>query len=137
MENQDRNGTAGSSLVKLLRKITRIVQIIPFVYVFFYGLYMVGSAFLPESILCLADSLMYSSPIATGGLLVASRLLKLCRWHKAACIIPSSSQIEGFVDSFMYTFSQHELFIINTALGMVAFLFIIRAYRHFFTSDGR
>ena len=136
MVHPDRNAGAANQIIRLLRKITRIVQIVPFVYLCFYSLYMIGSTFLPDGILCIADSLMVSSPLATGGMLVASRLLKLCRWHKAACLIPSTSQVEGYVDSFIIQFTQNEIILINSLIGIAAGLFAMAAYRHFF-SNGR
>lgn len=132
MENQDRQRDAVSRVIEILRKVTRIVQIAPFVYLAFYSAYLIIGCFSSDALVSLADGVIFSSPFATTGMLFLSRLLKLCRWHKAACLIPSASQIEGIIDSYLFTFTQNEIILINTALGILSLAFIIRAHRHFF-----
>ena len=115
-----------------MRRVTRLVQVAPFVYLAFYSAYLILGCFVPDDIVCLADGVMFSSPLATATMLVLSRVLKLCRWHKAACIIPSASQIEGVVDSYLFTFTQAEIVIINILLGIISLAFLIFANKHFF-----
>lgn len=130
MEVQDQNG-AVSALVKILRKATRIVQLAPFAYLCFYICYMLFGYFASEETLCIADSLLTISPVTAGGMLVASHLFKLCPWHKAACLLPMTSQVEGYVDSFIITFTQEEIIFINTTIGLLALAFLILAIKHF------
>ena len=130
MDNPDPR-SAVSAVVAILRKATRFFQIIPFVYLFLYGLYMVAGAYASDEILCLADSILFASPVATVAMLAASKVFKLCRWHKAACLIPSSSQVEGYIDSFVFTFTQDEIFFINLAIGILSIVFLSLAIRHF------
>lgn len=131
MEAQDQSG-AVSSVIRILRKATRIVQLAPFAYLVFYVAYMLFGFFASEGVLCVADSLLTISPATAGMMLVGSRLFKLCRWHKTACILPMSSQVEGYVDSFIITFTQEEIIFINTAIGLAALAFLILAIKHFF-----
>lgn len=133
MESQDPHG-AVSSVIKITRKATRIVQLAPFAYLVFFVAYLILGAFAPDDVLCTLDKVALTSPLATGGLLVASRLFKLCRWHKIACLLPTSSQIEGFVDSYLFTFTQEEIICINISLGIIALCFLVFAYRHFFNN---
>ena len=42
-----------------MRRITRLVQLIPFVYLFFYGTYLLTEQFLDVSLPGIADSLLY------------------------------------------------------------------------------
>ena len=132
MDSHDRQRDAVSRVIEILRKVTRIVQIAPFVYLAFYSAYLIIGCFSSDALVSLADGVIFSSPFATTGMLFLSRLLKLCRWHKAACLIPSASQIEGIIDSYLFTFTQNEIILINTALGILSLAFIIRAHRHFF-----
>lgn len=132
MDSPDRQRDAVSRVIEILRKVTRIVQIAPFVYLAFYSAYLIIGCFSSDALVSLADGVLFSSPLATTGMLFLSRLLKLCRWHKAACLIPSASQIEGIIDSYLFTFTQNEIILINTALGILSLAFIIRAHRHFF-----
>lgn len=130
MEAPDPSG-AVSSVIRILRKATRIVQLAPFVYLAFYSAYMLLGNIASEEALCVADSLLTISPAITGMMLVGSRLFCLCRWHKTACLLPMSSQVEGYVDSFIITFTQEEIILINTAIGIISLLFLILAIRHF------
>ena len=136
MEAPDQKADAASRVIALLRRATRIVQIAPFVYLALYVIYMFGTVFIPDSIMNLADCVMFSSPLVTGGLLTLSKLFKLCKWHKIACLFPSTSQVEGYVDSFIIQFTQNEIILINSLIGIAAGLFAMAAYRHFF-SNGR
>ena len=130
MEAPDPSG-AVSSIVRILRKATRIVQLAPFAYLVFYVAYMLFGYFASEEALCVADSMLTISPATTGMMLAGSRLFKLCRWHKAACLLPMTSQVEGYVDSFIITFTQEEIILINTAIGLAALAFLILAIKHF------
>lgn len=91
--------------------------------------------FASEETLCLADSLLTLSPVTTGGMLIASRLFKLCRWHKIACLLPTTSQIEGYIDCYLFTFTQEEVLAINITLGLVTLVFLILAIRHFLFNE--
>lgn len=130
MEAPDPSGVV-SSVIRILRKATRIVQLAPFAYLVFYVSYMLFGYFASEEALCVADSLLTISPATTGMMLVGSRLFRLCRWHKTACLLPMTSQVEGYVDSFIITFTQEEIIFINTAIGIISLLFLILSVRHF------
>ena len=130
MEAPDPSG-AVSSVIRILRKATRIVQLAPFAYLVFYVVYMLFGWFASEETLCLADSVMTLTPVATSSLLVASYLFKLCRWHRIACVLPFSSHVEGYIDSYVITFTQEEIIAINVTIGLVALTFLILAIRHF------
>ena len=130
MDSPDRQDAANSG-IKKMRRLTRFVQLAPFAYVLLYALYMLMGSFLPEETLCAIDSVMIDSPLMTGGFMVLSKLMNLCRWHKAAVLIPSASQIEGYIDSFVVTFTQEEIFFINLSIGILACCFFFIACRHF------
>ena len=115
-----------------MRRLTRFVQLAPFAYVLLYALYMLMGSLLPEETLCAIDSVAINSPLVTGGMMVLSKLMNLCRWHKAAVLIPSTSQIEGYIDSFVITFTQEEIFFINLSIGLFSLLFLALAHKHFF-----
>ena len=131
MDSPDRQGAANSG-IKKMRRLTRFVQLAPFAYVLLYALYMLMGSLLPEETLCAIDSVAINSPLVTGGMMVLSKLMNLCRWHKAAVLIPSTSQIEGYIDSFVITFTQEEIFFINLSIGLFSLLFLVLAHKHFF-----
>lgn len=49
MDSQDRQG-AVSSVIKILRKATRIVQLAPFAYLVFFVVYLILGSFEPEGV---------------------------------------------------------------------------------------
>lgn len=130
MDNPDQRN-AVKAVFSILRKATRIVQLAPFAYLVFYAAYLLSSAFVDDTALGFADTMFLVSPITTIGLLVASRLFKLCTWHKVACLLPTSSQVEGFIDNFVFQFTQQEVSLINALLAAVALFFLAAAIRHF------
>jgi len=136
MDSQDRNQGAVSRILCVLRRLTRFVQLAPFVYLLLYALYLVFCDLVPDSILGLTDLVLYVSPATSGGLLLLSRLLKLCKFHKIACLIPFSSQIEGFIDCYVFTFTENEIVLINLFLGISSILFLSFVNKRFF-SNGR
>lgn len=135
MDSRDRR-SAVEAVIGVLRRLTRIVQVAPFVYLAIYAPYLLFSWLLPDSVLGFLDSIIFVSPVASGGMLVLSRILKLCKWHKAAVLIPLSSQTESFVDGFVFTFTENEIIFLNTAIGITAVLFLYLAHNHFL-NDGR
>ena len=130
MESQDQRDAA-NKLVRVLRKATRLVQLIPFVYLFFYAIYMLISTFADDSLLYFLDSVLTVRFPVIIGMLVVSKLFELCIWHKIACLIPGSSQIENYIDNFIITFTQNEIIIINLSIGLLTALFLIKSFRHF------
>ena len=68
MDSQDQRG-AVSHLVKVLRRVTRIVQIVPFVYLFFLGLYLLTERALPMQVLQAVDNILAAPSLAMLGVL--------------------------------------------------------------------
>ena len=131
MDSQDQSG-AVSKLVVILRKITRIVQMLPFVYLLLLAVYLLTECLLPDWALGIADNVLNAPVAAIIGVLGTGKLLKLCRWFKAACVMPVATKVESWVDSFVFTFTQSEIILINTSLGIFFLAFLYIAYRHFF-----
>lgn len=87
------------AIVIILRKVTKIVKIYPFVYAMLYAFCMVGYMIGSEQLSCLLDQLFYTSPISILFALLLSRSLKLCKWHKLECILPMIPLIHLAIDS--------------------------------------
>lgn len=130
MDSRDQRG-AVSAVVGILRRLTRIVQIAPFVYLLLYAAYLFLSLVVPDSMLDILDTFIYVSPATSGGLLVLSRLLKLCRWHKTAVLIPLTTQVEGFVDGYLFTLTGCEIALINALTGLLALAYTFLTFQHF------
>lgn len=131
MENPDPNG-AVSHLVAILRKITRVVQLLPFAYLLLLAVYLLSECVLPAWALGIADNVLNAPVVAIVGMLGAGKLLKLCNWFKTACLLPVATKVESWVDSFIITFTQSEVITINTIIGLICLTYIYLAYRHFF-----
>ena len=132
MESQDPRAGAVSNLVKILRKITRIVQIAPFAYLLLLGICLLFESLLPDWMWRLSTNLLNTPVYTIIGLLCVGRWLKLCSWFRTACLLPFTTKVEGYVDSFVYTFTQNEVVIINTVIGVAFLVFIYLSFRHFF-----
>lgn len=131
MDSQDPRG-AVSNLVAVLRRITRIVQMIPFAYLVFYAVYLMLNITASDVVVGWLDSLITVTPTATAILLFFSRMLRLCRWHKIACIIPSSSDVGSYIDSNIFQFTQAEITVLHIVAILVTVGFLLLANRHFF-----
>ena len=131
MDNQDQKGVV-SHLVAVLRKMTRIMQVLPFAYLLILAVYLLTESVLPDWTLRVADNVLNVPCMAILGMIGIGRILKLCVWHRAACLLPISTKVESYVDSFVITFTQNEVILFNTCLGILFLGFIAFAYRHFF-----
>lgn len=82
--------------------ITTMVQIAPFIYGFFciaaYIIYLSQS----EKAMFVADLFLYISPIVVVNNLVNSRILKLCAWHRTACLLPLFPNATVVLDRYLY-----------------------------------
>ena len=135
MDSQDQRA-AVRKITTILRKVTRYIQWIPFVYLGVYSILAFSEAQMSEELLCFRDSVIAVSPTVNVGFLFFSRLLQLCRWHKIACIIPLGSQAVGYADCYLITFTQEEIIALNILLGVVSAVFLMLANHHFF-GNGR
>lgn len=132
MDSQDQKRDAVSKLILIYRKTTRLVKLLPFVYLVIFSLYLVLSLFCSERVVCFIESLALVSPSATAVLLLISKIFSLCRWHRIACIIPMLSQAEGVIDNYIVTFTQVEVIAMNSITVAMCSLFLVQAYKHFF-----
>lgn len=132
MENPGQRAGAASSLVAILRKITRIVQIAPFAYLLLLGAILLCESVLPDWALRLASNALDAPIYTTAAMLFFGRILKLCSWFRTACLLPFATKVEGYVDSFVYTLTQNEVVVVNSVLGIVFLVFICVSFRHFF-----
>ena len=64
------------------------VQIIPFAYTFIYILVLFAYGNISDETASMLDTLFYISPIQIVGLLILSKILHLCKWHRMACVLP-------------------------------------------------
>ncbi len=108
------------------------MQVAPFAYLLLLGVCLLFESVMPDWMLRLADNLLNTPAYITAGMLCVGRWLKLCAWFRTACLLPLATKAEGYVDSFVYTFTQNEVVAINIAMGVVFLAFVYISIRHFF-----
>lgn len=132
MDNQDHSIGRIQRLIDKLRHITTLVQVMPFVYSGLYVLTMILYLFAPERVRYILDTLFYVSPIVVAGLLAQSKILELCRWHKAACVLPLIPQVAVLVDRLLIPLTAIEAYISITTPALLGILLLVAAYNVFF-----
>lgn len=132
MDSPDQRAGAVNNLVRILRKITRIVQIAPFAYLLLLGVCLLFESVLPDWLFRLSVNLLNAPVYMTVGMLFIGRWLKLCAWFRTACLLPFTTKMESYIDSFVFSFTQNEVVFINTAIGVIFIVFVLVTFRHFF-----
>jgi hypothetical protein len=133
MANRDNDINTLKDLIRKLRSITLAVQVIPFVYTIIYIGVLVAYIYAREPVLVVLDTLFYVSPLLICLLLVESRILELCKWHKMACVLPTIPQIANLTDSFVWEFPVSGVYVFNLIIITTAVLLLVAADNVFFT----
>lgn len=92
---------------------------------------MVLYLFVSENARYFLDTLLYVSPVIVLGFLFLSRILKLCKWHKATCALPVFPQILVFIDQYIIALTQIESYISIAAPIAMGVLLLVAAYNVF------
>ena len=119
-------------LVKTLRRVTTAVQILPFVYAVPYIFVLSAYNFTTEVVQSALDATFYISPVVVISTLFLSRVLKLCKWHKTACIIPLVPQAASAFDYYILSFSDEMTYAFTFIIVVMVILLLIAAYKVFF-----
>lgn len=105
---------------------------IPFAYLALFSFVSLTESVLPENIYEAINGFFLLTPGVQAVLLGLSKLLRLCRIHRAACLIPVFSQIENAIDCYVFQFTQGEILLINTIIGVFSFAFIVYSFCRLF-----
>ena len=109
-----------------------MVQIAPFIYAVFCIFVYVMCLLSYEDAAHIAEQFLYVSPIVVINNLINSRILKLCVWHKTACVLPLIPNASALFDRYIYEFTV-ESATANAIIAVVmAILLLIAAYKVFF-----
>lgn len=131
MGSQEREVDRIKYLIGKLRSITLAVQIVPFAYSSLYIISLILYLFCPEPVLRVLDTLFYVSPTVVLMFLVESTILKLCKWHKCACILPIVPQFSVFFDFNIIELTSIEQIIAVVTPITLAALLLVAAYKVF------
>lgn len=116
------------AIVRILRKVTKIVKIYPFVYAVLYALCMIGYLFCDDIVSVMLDQLFYTSPIVVSCNILLSYSLKLCKWHRLQCLLPMFPLIPLFVDYLVFPVSKLAFTINALTIILLFALSLINAY---------
>lgn len=119
-----------------MRNATLAVQIIPFVYSFIYILILLSYGKVTEDTAVVLDTLFYISPLQIVGFLILSRVSRLCKWHRMACLLPIFPQAISFVDYYIIELTEVEGYLTNMTTVVMSALLLFSAYKVFF-ANGR
>ena len=122
----DRDGV--KYLVLTLRRVTTAVQVLPFIYTALYILALSVYSLCGPQLQTALDSLFYVSPVCIIAFLVLSHVLKLCKWHKTACILPIIPQSVSLADYYIYPVSSLTAYLFNGTIILMSVLLLIAAY---------
>lgn len=136
MVNQEYDIGKIKRLIIVLKRITLSVQISPFIFTALYIIDFAAYSFLTESAQTICDTLFYTSPLVVAAHLIYSRILRLCHWHRMACVLPLFPQIVSFIDYYIIELSEIESIVTDSLTLVMTILLLISAYKVFF-SNGR
>lgn len=129
---QDRKPLDLAGLVNTLRYVTTAVQVLPFIYSALYIIALAVAFFAPEEIVRVFDSLFYVSPVVVATFLILSRVLRLCAWHRTACLMPALPRVVSFVDYYIVELSEDLAELNILVFGAMAVILLVAAYNIFF-----
>lgn len=115
-------------LITTLRKVTLIVKVAPFVLAVFYMLTILGYMYMSEEMIYILDTMLYCSPTMVVLLVVLSKQLKLCFWHRLECSLPVICMLPGFVDSLICPLSNVATYINAVTLSFILLASLVNAY---------
>lgn len=131
MESQGNGTDRLQYLIRKQRYITLAVQVAPFAYTTLYIISLILYFFCPEPVLQVLDTLFYVSPVVICAFLIESHILKLCIWHKSACILPLLPQVFVFVDYHILELTEAERYVAIAMPLVLSILLLIAAYHVF------
>ena len=131
MDNREQELERIKRLIAKLRSTTLAVQIAPFVYTSLYIIILLLYPVCSENVLSVLDTLFYVSPLVVFWFLVESSILRLCRWHKMACVLPLIPQIFVFVDYHIVRLTMTEFYAHYAQMAGMSILLLISAYNVF------
>ncbi len=133
---ESRDGGRVLRLIEKLRRITLAVQVLPFAYTSLYIAALSLYLFADEGVLTALDTLFYVSPVVVLAFYWESRILELCKWHRAACLLPLIPLAEVLVDLFLWEFPIWVVYLHGFVIVLMSALLLVAAYKVFLSPKG-
>lgn len=96
-----------SRIIGILRTVTKVVKLIPFAYALLYIISILSYSMCSENVSIWIDMIFYVSPLSIIFLLILSRTLKLCKWHRLECVLPLMGFCAVLINDFIIEFGKY------------------------------
>jgi hypothetical protein len=116
------------AIVRILRRVTAIVKVYPFLYSMLYVSCMFVYMFCSDEISILCDQLFYTSPFMIVCAIGLSYSLKLCKWHRLECALPMFPLIPLVIDYYIYPISRFGAIVNGISILTLIILSLVNAY---------
>ena len=131
MDNQGESDERIKRLILTLRDITLAVQIAPFVISLLYILGITAQLLFSGDTSWLFSIILYTPPPIILIMMIFSRMLHLCKWHRLACALPLVPFCFTMIDAYLIELSDIAVWILNgLAIAMIIML-LMAAYNVF------
>lgn len=94
-------------IIGILKTATKVVKLIPFAYALLYIISILSYSMCSENVSIWVDMIFYVSPISIIFLLILSRTLKLCKWHRLECVLPLMGFCAVLINDFIIEFGKY------------------------------
>ena len=131
MDNQDESDERIKRLILTLRDITLAVQIAPFVISLLYILGIIAQLFFSGDTSWLFSMILYTPPPIILIMLIFSRMLHLCKWHRLACALPLVPFCFTMIDAYLIELSDIAVWVLNGLAIAMIILLLMAAYNVF------
>lgn len=117
--------------IRILRDVTVIVKIFPFLSSFLYIIFFLAQLLFQNDVVYEMESLFYISAFVIALLIVLSYRLRLCKWHRIQCLLLFMPQVFSYIDMYVYEYGVHSAIIADIALTFILAVSILNAYKMF------
>lgn len=131
MDNQDESDERVKRLILTLRDITIAVQIAPFVISLSYIIGIIVQLFCQTDTAWLFSLILFTPPPIILILLLFSRILHLCKWHRLACLLPLVPFCFTIIDAYLIELTDIAVYVLNGLVACMAILLLAAAYNVF------
>lgn len=123
--------------IRILRDVTVIVKIFPFLSSFLYIIFFLAQLLFQNDVVYEMESLFYISAFVIALLIVLSYRLRLCKWHRIQCLLLFMPQVFSYIDMYVYEYGVHSAIIADIALTFILAVSILNAYKMFRRSSSQ
>ena len=135
MEHREQEN-ALQRIAKSFKYTIRTVKAVPYLFLIVYSAYLILTCVGKQEIANILDFIFGYSVSGCIILLIMSRKLGLCIWHKIACMFPMLSLVVIVVDSHFFYLTFEETIFINISILVFIVCYLIWSFFHFFI-DGK